>query len=251
MASQRPTKPSKNVTEARAAAQHAKIDAQAEARRAAEQASLQASSSKRSKGSWPADVPIPPLNGRLKITCSTMRGATTVRKHSNGTKTRSVSCAVFLKRNGVSRWLGRLTLLISMPGLRTCGKRLAAVASRELNALYRPMLARPAPSSTGWFIARLSTAIPLIGSLSPRWANRSFAPLSQRSLNGCCWPVLLLVKWVPLPIGRRPEIEPFSGCSTIPASASPNFWVSHSVAYPLLRVGISQPLRSCSAKSTL
>lgn len=125
-------KPSKCVTEARAAAQRAKLDEQqAKGRRQAEQ---QAAKPKNAKKKREAD----PLSKRRGATTLTRaiedylndhEGAITARKPCNGTPSPSAFCAVFWKQNARSLWLQRWTRPISVPGSPTCAKRRATMAN--------------------------------------------------------------------------------------------------------------------------
>src|SRR6266566_3522331 len=71
----------------------------------------------------PKSVPVPPSNGPLRTICSTTMVATRARRHCNGTRPHSVSCAASWQRSVVPRWSGRLMPLISLPGSPTCVKR--------------------------------------------------------------------------------------------------------------------------------
>ncbi len=120
MTSSSSKQPSTHVTEERAAAQRAKLDAQVQ-RRAAEEKTVTRAKGATSKGKQAALL----LKRRASTTVERAiadylldhEGGNSARRPCSGIRPRSVCCAVSWNKNAGSRWWGKWTPPISTPGL--------------------------------------------------------------------------------------------------------------------------------------
>ena len=160
-ADRRPTKKGSRVTQARAQAQRAKLDAREQIHQhqdEQEAVARQTPNKKTVRQEMQAKRRV--IEALIEAYIQDHIGGNPARKRSSGTAPLSDCCVCSWQRSWASPRSMRSRPTISAPGLRTCAALLLPVAECAANAPFRPMPARRVPSSTGWSAVAPSSSNP-------------------------------------------------------------------------------------------
>jgi hypothetical protein len=222
MDSQPPMKPSKHVTEARAAAQRAKLDAQAEARR------LAAQQPPKQKHARAKREPTDPLAKRRAATTLARAIEDYLNDHEGGNHSlktlqwhqtslgllrrfleeeREITLIGEVDAPDISAWFAHLRKTPGSYG-KPRTERTVQTYARSARAFFH------------WLVRRETIdRNPFERVVFPKVGKPLIRTIEPKNSSDCCWPVHRREKWGSWPIAPRPATGPCSGCSMTPAFA--------------------------------